>query len=149
MDTKDNNNQENPTNKKEAFYKKLKESLDNTTQFPASYLFKFIVPTDHTALNLEKETLNKEKEALSENDKDAINEMDHKINLVNEKLKTEDAKLQQVDDIFKNNTDANIQTKKSKSGKYTSKTIQVKMHSSDEVINKYKDAEDVKGIISL
>ena len=29
---------------KEAFYVKLKDSLDNTTKFPADYLYKFIVP---------------------------------------------------------------------------------------------------------
>ena len=31
---------------KEAFYKKLKLSLENTTNFPAEYMFKFIVPSD-------------------------------------------------------------------------------------------------------
>jgi hypothetical protein len=31
-------------NNKEEFYTKLKASLDNTTQFPAEYLYKFIVP---------------------------------------------------------------------------------------------------------
>ncbi len=30
--------------KEEAFYKKLKQSLDETTQFPGEYPFKFIVP---------------------------------------------------------------------------------------------------------
>lgn len=32
--------------KEEAFYKKLKEQLDDTTTFPADYMYKFIVPTD-------------------------------------------------------------------------------------------------------
>ena len=31
---------------KEDFYVKLKSSLDNTTEFPAEYLYKFIVPAD-------------------------------------------------------------------------------------------------------
>ena len=30
---------------KEAFYKKLQWQLEDTTQFPSDYLFKFIVPT--------------------------------------------------------------------------------------------------------
>ncbi|MCB0473862.1 MAG: DUF493 domain-containing protein [Flavobacteriaceae bacterium] len=28
------------------FYKKLKESLEETTEFPSKYMFKFIVPAD-------------------------------------------------------------------------------------------------------
>lgn len=31
--------------KKEAFYKDLKEKLENNTTFPSDYLYKFIVPT--------------------------------------------------------------------------------------------------------
>lgn len=38
-------------NKQEEFYKKLKESLDNSTQFPSKYLYKFIVPTSANQLN--------------------------------------------------------------------------------------------------
>jgi len=30
------------------FYEKLKKSLDETTTFPAPYLFKFIIPTDNS-----------------------------------------------------------------------------------------------------
>ncbi len=30
----------------DAFYKKLKVTLDETTKFPADYLYKFIVPTN-------------------------------------------------------------------------------------------------------
>ena len=33
------------------FYEKLKESLDISTDFPAEYLFKFIVPTTKNQLN--------------------------------------------------------------------------------------------------
>lgn len=32
-------------NKEAAFYKKLKEQLEDTTEFPAQYLYKFIVPS--------------------------------------------------------------------------------------------------------
>lgn len=32
--------------KPEAFYKKLKTTLEETTSFPAAYLYKFIVPTE-------------------------------------------------------------------------------------------------------
>lgn len=31
---------------REEFYTKLKSQLNDTTQFPADYLYKFIVPTD-------------------------------------------------------------------------------------------------------
>lgn len=31
---------------REAFYDKLKVQLEDTTQFPADYMYKFIVPTD-------------------------------------------------------------------------------------------------------
>jgi len=142
------NNDTNPLNKREEFYKKLKESLDNTTEFPADYLFKFIVPTNHSNLNIEKENLQKEKEALNKDNIQDIKEINDKIENVSKKIKIEDEKLAKVDDIFKN-TNADIQTKKSKSGKYTSKTIKVKMDSSDDVIKRYKDAEGIEGIISL
>ena len=36
-------NQENP----EEFYKKFKERLEDTTEFPSNYTFKFIVPSDN------------------------------------------------------------------------------------------------------
>ncbi len=32
------------------FYKKLKETIENTTDFPTEYLFKFIIPTDDEKL---------------------------------------------------------------------------------------------------
>lgn len=38
-------NQENQN--QEEFYKKFKERLDDTTEFPSNYTFKFIVPTDN------------------------------------------------------------------------------------------------------
>jgi len=33
-------------NKKEAFYKKLKEKLEESTTFPTKYLYKFIIPSN-------------------------------------------------------------------------------------------------------
>lgn len=34
------------SDKEEKFYKRLKEELNNTTTWPSSYLYKFIIPTD-------------------------------------------------------------------------------------------------------
>ncbi len=92
------------TNKNE-FYSKLKVQLDDTTKFPADYLYKFIVPS-------------------TEN------------------------QVAEVAAIF-NDTGAVINTKKSKTGKYVSVSIVLKVKSSDEVIAYYKKAESIKGIISL
>ena len=90
---------------KEAFYKKLKGQLDDTTDFPADYMYKFIVPTD------------------GEQEK-------------------------QVQDLF-NKGGAIIKTKKSKTGKYVSVSIVLKVKDADEIISYYKEAEKIKGIISL
>ncbi|MCG1036429.1 DUF493 family protein [Polaribacter sargassicola] len=90
---------------KKAFYDKLKVQLEDTTAFPADYLYKFIVPS----------TGNQVKE---------------------------------VEDLF-DNTGAVIKTKKSKTGKYTSVSIVLNIKSSDDVIAYYKEAEKIKGIISL
>lgn len=90
---------------KNEFYSKLKIQLDDTTKFPADYLYKFIVPS-------------------TEN------------------------QVVEVEAIF-NNTGAVINTKKSKTGKYVSVSIILKIKSSDEVIAYYKKAENIKGIISL
>ena len=91
--------------KKDEFYLKLKAQLDDTTSFPADYLYKFIVPT----------TKNQETE---------------------------------VEALF-NNKGAVITTKKSKTGKYVSVSIILKLNTSDEVISLYKKAEKIEGIISL
>ena len=90
---------------KEAFYIKLKTQLDDTTKFPADYLYKFIVPTDEN-------------------------------------------QVQEVQNLF-NDTGAVIKTKKSKTGKYISVSIVLKVKSSDIVISYYQQAEKIKGIISL
>ncbi|WP_159948070.1 DUF493 family protein [Polaribacter septentrionalilitoris] len=91
--------------KKEEFYTKLKSQLEDTTSFPADYMYKFIVPS------------NENQEA-------------------------------EVQDMF-NNKGAVITTKKSKTGKYISVSIVLKVQDSKEVISYYKKAEKIKGIISL
>lgn len=90
---------------REAFYKKLKAQLDDTTTFPADYLYKFIVPTDGN-------------------------------------------QVEEVKGLF-NKGGAIINTRKSKTGKYVSVSIRLKVKSSDEVIEYYQSAEKIKGIISL
>ncbi|CAA0159596.1 DUF493 family protein [Tenacibaculum maritimum] len=90
---------------KEAFYKKLKTQLDDTTKFPADYMYKFIVPTDEN-------------------------------------------QVEEVQSLF-DKGGAVIKTKKSKTGKYVSVSIVLKLKSSDEVISYYRHAEKIKGIISL
>ncbi|QOD61800.1 DUF493 family protein [Polaribacter haliotis] len=90
---------------KSEFYSKLKVQLDDTTSFPADYLYKFIVPTTKNQVT-------------------------------------------EVEDIF-DNRGAVITTKKSKTGKYVSVSIILKVANSDEVISFYKKAEKIEGIISL
>lgn len=87
------------------FYNKLKVQLEETTQFPALYMYKFIVPSD-------------------------------------------EQKIKQVHQIF-DNLGAVIDTKRSSKGTYTSVTITVNMKNADAVIEKYKEASAVEGIISL
>jgi putative lipoic acid-binding regulatory protein len=90
---------------KDEFYSKLKIQLDDTTDFPADYLYKFIVPAS-------------------------------------------DNQVAEVESIF-NNTGAVINTKNSKTGKYVSVSIILKLNSSDEIITYYRKVEKIKGIISL
>lgn len=54
----------------------------------------------------------------------------------------------EVKELFKNRL-AKITATKSKTGKYVSVSIKVKLSSSSEVISIYKKAEKVEGIISL
>ncbi len=63
-------------------------------------------------------------------------------------VSTEGEKVAQVQQIF-DNTGAVINTKKSKTGKYISVSIVLKVNSSDQVIQYYKEAEKIEGIISL
>lgn len=90
----------------EEFYKKLKTQLEETTNWPSPYLYKFIVPSDQS-------------------------------------------KIQQIEGIF-DNLGAVINTKQSRNGKYTSVSINVRMHNPDLVIEKYKEVgAKVDGVISL
>ncbi|MBL4604810.1 MAG: DUF493 domain-containing protein [Flavobacteriaceae bacterium] len=57
-------------------------------------------------------------------------------------------KVEQVQDLFKEKG-AVINTKKSKTGKYISVSIVIKLASSEEVISYYEQAEKIEGIISL
>ena len=91
--------------KESDFYKKLKNSLLETTKFPTQYMFKFIIPSDQE-------------------------------------------KFDQIDQIF-NNLGAVITSKPSKTGKYKSMTILVKINSPEEIIEKYKEVSKVDGVISL
>ncbi len=62
---------------------------------------------------------------------------------------TDTSKIKQIEAIF-DNLGAVISTKKSKNGKYTSVSINVRMKNPDEVILKYKEvALKVEGVISL
>ncbi len=88
------------------FYAKLRARLNEAEDWPATYMYKFIVPTS------------------------------------NEKI----AKIEQIFDHI----GAAISTRSSSKGKYTSVTIEVKMDSADQVIDKYKEiGEKVEGVISL
>jgi putative lipoic acid-binding regulatory protein len=90
---------------KDDFYSKLQIQLDDTTDFPVDYLYKFIVPASNN-------------------------------------------QVAEVESIF-NNTGAVINTKNSKTGKYVSVSIILKLNSSDEIITYYRKVEKIKGIISL
>jgi hypothetical protein len=90
---------------KDAFFSKLKVQLEDTTDFPADYMYKFIVPTDSN-------------------------------------------QLEEVQHVF-NNKGAVVKTKNSKTGKYVSITIVLKLENADQIISYYKKVEKIKGIISL
>lgn len=91
--------------KTQDFYDRLREQLQGDTEWPALYLYKFVVPAS------------------------------------NEKI----AEIRAVFD----NTDANITTRDSSGGKYTSVSVKVTMGSPDAVIEKYLEVSKVEGVISL
>jgi len=91
--------------KTEDFYVRLKSELEESTTWPAVYLYKFIVPTNATNINLVENTFN--------------------------------------------NMGAVIKTNSSKTGKYTSISVNVTMQSADKVIEKYQELSTIEGIISL
>tara|TARA_B100000795_G_scaffold269483_1_gene258984 strand:+ start:1420 stop:1701 length:282 start_codon:yes stop_codon:yes gene_type:complete len=57
-------------------------------------------------------------------------------------------KVGQLQKIF-NNKGAIVTTKRSKTGKYISVSVLLKLKNSNEVITYYKQAETIEGIISL
>lgn len=57
-------------------------------------------------------------------------------------------KIAEIEAIF-DNTNANISTRDSSKGTYTSVSIKVKMDSPDSVIKKYLEVSKVDGVISL
>jgi len=91
--------------KTEDFYIRLKSELEESTTWPAVYLYKFIVPTNATNINLVENTFN--------------------------------------------NMGAVIKTSSSKTGKYTSISVNVTMQDADKVIEKYQELSTIEGIISL
>ncbi len=91
--------------KTEDFYIRLKSELEESTTWPAVYLYKFIVPSSTTNIDLVENTFN--------------------------------------------NMGAVIKTNTSKTGKYTSISVNVTMENPDKVIEKYQELSTIEGIISL
>lgn len=60
----------------------------------------------------------------------------------------EQSKVKEIENIF-NFGGAVIETKDSKTGKYTSLSIMIEMQSSDQIIEKYIEVGHIKGVISL
>lgn len=61
---------------------------------------------------------------------------------------SEPTKIEAIEESF-NNLGAVIETTQSKTGKYTSVSINVRMASAQSVIDKYIELSDIEGIISL
>ncbi len=59
-----------------------------------------------------------------------------------------ESKIKEIEDIF-DHTGAVITRKESRTGKYTSISINVRMKNPDAVIAKYKEVGNVEGVISL
>lgn len=91
--------------KTQEFYERLRVELDNSNNWPAEYLFKFIVPS------------------TSQN-------------------------VLEVENAF-NNMGAIIKTTSSKTGKFTSISVDVTMKNAEDIILKYQQLSNIKGIVSL
>ena len=91
--------------KQQEFYDKLEAQLNDTTTFPADYMFKFIVPSD-------------------ENQEQDVRDLFDKVGAV-------------------------IKTRTSKTGKYVSISVVMNMKDAKEIIEYYKKAGKIKGIVSL
>lgn len=61
---------------------------------------------------------------------------------------SDENKISQVENMF-NYSGAVINKKSSKTGKFTSVSIHIIMKKADDIIDKYKEAEKIEGIISL
>jgi putative lipoic acid-binding regulatory protein len=59
-----------------------------------------------------------------------------------------DFKIEEVENAF-DNMGAVIQTKQSKTGKYTSLSVNVMMDNPESVVEKYIEVSNIEGIISL
>ena len=88
----------------EEFLKSLELKLNETTQWPSVYMFKFIVPSDNR-------------------------------------------KMAMVEALFEE--EAQISTNESSGGKYISITIKIVMLNALEVIEKYRNAAKIDGLIAL
>jgi uncharacterized protein len=92
-------------NKTQEFYDRLKVELEKSSNWPALYLFKFIVPSSQE-------------------------------------------KIEKVELAF-DCMGAVIKTTKSKTGKFTSISVDVQMKDPQEIIDKYLEVSTIEGIISL
>ena len=88
----------------EEFLKSLQKKLDETTEWPSVYMFKFIIPADNRRIAM-------------------------------------------VEALF--SAEANITSKESSGGKYISITGKVLMLNALEVIEKYRSAAKIEGLIAL
>lgn len=61
---------------------------------------------------------------------------------------SEPEKTEEIRSIF-SDTDATIEARQSRNGKYTSLSIRVTLENPDKVIEKYRLVGEVKGVISL
>lgn len=61
---------------------------------------------------------------------------------------SDDKKIEEVKNAF-DNMGAVIKTKQSKTGKYTSLSVNVTMQNPDDVVQKYIEVSNIEGIISL
>lgn len=55
----------------------------------------------------------------------------------------------QVEDLFAEYADASLESRKSSGGKYVSVTAEIRASSSEEVMDIYRRAHEIEGIISL
>lgn len=62
---------------------------------------------------------------------------------------TDEKVIAEVQAVFANDEKASFSSRDSKNGKYTSLTIKVRVKTADEVVNYYKNASVIKGIVAL